>query len=279
MKSPELTGIPNDLVLVRHGESEANQAQRSPNQTEAERRVMQRADWQQRLACRGIEQAQIAGRWLESEFSGSIDEVFDKKYVSHFVRTTETALHLGGVAATGWRYDKRIVERSWGTIGALSREEQKEAFARTIERQEIDPLYTAKDGGEALATDVLMRWRDYVDTLHREASGERVVAVTHGELMWVARYDLERMLPEEGVALDDTQKIRNCSVLHYSRRDPEDPEHISSRLQWMRFVYPDALGESPYDGEWQELSNNRKFSGADLAARVNQFPRYLDSSE
>ncbi len=273
--------MPNDLVLVRHGLSEANVAQKSKVKTEAEQQVMQRADWQQRLAQRGIVQAQMTGAWLESEFGGPIDEVFDKKYVSHFVRTTETALYLGGRATQGWMYDKRLVERSWGIFGAASREEQKDAFARTVERQEVDPLYTAKDGGEALATDVLLRWRDYVDTLHREASGQRVLAVTHGELMWVARFDLERMLPEEWLALDSDpdQKIRNCSALHYSRVDPEDPEHISSRLQWMRFVYPDAPDESPYGGQWQDLANNRRFSGVDLAARVNQFPRYLDAED
>lgn len=273
-----MRGMPNDLVLVRHGLSEANVAQKPAMKTEAEQQVTRRADWQQRLAQRGIEQAQTAGAWLESEFGGTVEDIFDKKYVSHFVRTTETALHLGGQATQGWMYDKRLVERSWGVFGAASREEQKDTFARTVEREEIDPLYTAKDGGEALATDVLMRWRDYIDTLHREASGQRVLAVTHGELMWVARFDLERMLPEEWSALygDPSQKIRNCSILHYSRVDPKDPEHTSGRLQWMRFIYPDAPDESPYGGRWQELSNNRRFSGTELAQRVNQFPCYLD---
>lgn len=271
-------GMPNDLVLVRHGLSEANQAHKSENMTDEVEKVTQRADWQQRLALRGIEQARATGHWLESEFGGTIDEVFDKKYVSHFVRTAETALHLGGVATTDWRYDKRLVERSWGIFGSASREERKEAFAHTVARQEIDPLYTAKDGGEALATDVLMRWRDYVHTLHREAGGERVLAVTHGELMWVARFDVERMLPEDWIDAynDQSQWIRNCSVLHYSRVNPDDPEHVSSRLQWMRLVHPDAPDESPYGGQWRELSSNRRFNGTDLASRVNQFPRYLD---
>jgi len=281
MRSPEQSpkGMPNDLVLVRHGLSEANVAQKvlESNRGPTERMILQRADWQQRLARKGIEQAQITGQWLENEFGGPIGDVFNKKYTSQFVRTAETAQHLGGSACGGWMYDKRIVERSWGTFGSKSREEQKILFAHTVEREEIDPLYTAKDGGEALATDVLMRWRDFVDTLHREATGKRVLAVTHGELMWVARFDLERMLPEEWVALDNDreQRIRNCSVLQYSRVNPEDSEDIDTRLKWMRLVYPDAIDESPSGGEWTELENNRRYNGVELAARVDSFPRYL----
>lgn len=268
-------GMPLDLVLVRHGKSEANCIQKLETHTSAEQRVAQRADWQQRLACEGAEQARIAGAWLEAEFGGPIDTVFDKKYVSHFVRTTETALHLAGSETKGWRYDKRIVERSWGTFGATSREEQKEAFRRTVERREVDPLYTAVDGGEALATDVLLRWRNFVETLHREASGQRVLAVTHGELMWVARFDLERMLPEEWIELDSTQKIRNCAVLHYTRQNPHDPADIAPRLKWMRLIYPDVPSESPYDGEWQEIVNHREYDAADFEARLKAFPTYL----
>ena len=173
--------------------------------------------------------------------------------------------------------DHRIVERSWGVFGAATLEEQDQLYRHTKERAELDPLFTSKDGGEALANGVLTRFRDFLDTLHREANGENVLAVTHGEFMWVVRYVLERMTPEEWQKLDDdkSQRLRNCSVLQYTRINPEDNSDVRRKLSWMRIVYPDAIDKSPFMGEWQDMQKPRGFSAEELSEQIDAFPRLL----
>ena len=272
--------MPNHLIFVRHGESEANEANHADKNgstlTPEQQAVKVRPDWQQRLTGHGVEQAVIARKWLLEEF-GPLDLAFDKKYFSPFVRTRETAMHLGGVATTGWRADHRLVERSWGTYGAATLREQEARYHDTKMRSSLDPLYTGKDGGEALASDVLMRVRDFLDTLHREAADQNVIAVTHGEFMWVVRYMLERMLPEEWLETegDKSQQLQNCSVLHYTRINPSDNSDIRNKINWMRIIYPDAPNTSPSEGQWRELENARTFTGAELATQVEKFNRIL----
>lgn len=280
MSETQKKGMPNNLVFVRHGESEANVAQMQAKLgvgLDTHEKVYARADWQHRLSEAGVSQARTTGEWLENEF-GNLDEVFDKKFVSPFIRTRETALNLGGSATTGWLLDDRIVERNWGMFGAMSYAEQPENFPHTVARKQVDPFYTAVDGGESLSSGVLLRFRNFLDTLHREASHEDVLAVTHGELMWVARYVIERMIPEEWQEHDSDklQKIRNCSVLHYTRINPEQPDDIRKQLSWMRLVYPDAVDESPNQGQWKLIELSRNLSGLALENQIGRFPRLFE---
>lgn len=270
--------MPHELVFVRHGQSEANVVQAThkaggihPNEQE----ILARPDWQQRLSAKGVEQAKIAREWIEKELGGAAS--FDLRYVSSFLRARETAAHIGGPEVTGWRKDDRIVERNWGVYGKASPEERERLFALTTLQKQVDPLNAGLDGGEALLSGVLLRERDFLDTLHREAADKRVIAVTHGEFMWTARYDLERMSPEQWQELDndDTQRIKNCAVLHYSRINPEDATDIRKPMKWVRIVYPDDPTGSPNAGEWQEIPDRKMSSGADLLEEVGQFPRLI----
>jgi len=87
--------------------------------------------------------------------------------------------------------------------------------------------------------------------------------------MWIARFVLERMLPEEWEELDESKphKIRNCSVLECTRRDP-DTGQLHSRPKWRRLSYPDSPSTSPDDGQWVPLGKRRTFTGAELTASV-----------
>lgn len=129
-------GMPNNLVLVRHGESEANKAQKLQKQGRVDLippEFWNRHDWQHRLTPQGIDQAIAAGKWITQNI-GSIDGYFDRRYVSPFIRTRETALNLLGSTACDFLKDDRLIERSWGTYGAVSLEERSDLFAHT-ERQ------------------------------------------------------------------------------------------------------------------------------------------------
>lgn len=268
-------GMPKELVFVRHGMSEANDVQNCHKIGKThprEKEILARPDWQQRLSVKGIEQAKNAGEWLERELGGVA--TFDLRYASQFVRARETAIHMGGVGSEDWILDDRIVERNWGIFGTASREDQKNLFPMTADHKEINPWYVGLDGGESLSSGVLLRSRDFFGTLHREAHDKKVLVVTHGEFMWVARYILERMMPEEWEALDNdsSQRIRNCSALHYSKVNPEDPEDVRKHLKWVRVVYTDGYKESPNNGEWQLIPERKIKSRDEIIKQVSQFP-------
>lgn len=230
-------------------------------------------DWQYRLSAQGVEEAEAAGEWLRDNI-GPVDESFDERYVSPYIRTRETALHIGG-AACSWLIDDRLPERDWGVYNSVSPSERGTVFPHTERIRKLSSLRWRPDGGEALMSEVLLRFRDWLGTLHREQEDKRVLAVTHGELMWVARYVIERMLPEEWEAADEdkTQRLFNCSILWYTKTNPEDPEDIRNSLHWRRIVRPTDEANSPFGGEWVELPGKRRMNGEELQQTVEAVPR------
>ena len=246
--------MPLNLLFVRHGESEANvvieytkQGKKHPNAD----KVYGTPDWQIKLSKKGETQPQIAGKWL-LENIGAEELEAAKKYHSPYLRARQTAALLGIPDGEGWLSDDRIVERNWGIYGTIPLEVQSEYFPMTTQHKQVNPWYASLEGGESLSSGVLLRVRNFLDSLHREAGDGTAVAVAHGELIWVVRYVLERMTPERWQELDadKTQRIHNCAILQYSRINPDNPKDIDKRLRWMRIIYPDNLKASPNGGKW-----------------------------
>lgn len=269
--------MPRDLLFIRHGESEANIVQKRDDHginPDVAGAIFARPDWQQRLTVKGIEQAKTAKEYIDRELDGLAS--FDARYVSPFMRTRETAAYVGGENVEGWTIDDRIVERSWGVYGKMPRAEQRAQFPLTAAEKLANPWYIRLDGGESMP-DVYARFRDFQATLHREQADQRVVVVSHGDFINAARYGIERMTPEEWEALDENKKytIRNCTLLHYTRVNPDNPDDVRDKLRWRRYIYPDTASESPDGGQWVELSERRRYSGAELLEQADKAPRLL----
>lgn len=178
----------------------------------------------------------------------------------------------------GWLSDDRIVERNWGIYGTIPLETQSEYFPMTTQHREVNPWYAALEGGESLSSGVLLRVRNFLDSLHREASNGTAIAVAHGELIWVVRYVLERMTPEYWQKLDEDhgQRMRNCAILQYSRVNPDNPSEIDSRLRWMRIIYTDDYDKSPNGGKWIEINKSKYSKAKDLLVQTDKFESKLD---
>lgn len=268
--------MPNDLVFIRHGQSEANTVQKDNEAHGFDERTVRalfaRPDWQHRLTSQGIAQAQQAKQWIDEHLDGLSS--FDALYVSPFYRTRETAAYLGGLKLEGWTVDDRVVERSWGVYGKRPTAEQRSLFPMTAEEKLLNPWYIRLDGGESMP-DVYGRFRDFQGTLHREQAGKRVCVVTHGDFMNAARYGIERMTPEEWEKIDSDHAyaVRNCTILHYTRINPEDPDDIRDKLHWRRYIYPDDPASSPFEGKWVELSERRRYTGEELIAQAHSSQR------
>lgn len=269
-------GLPRDLVFVRHGESEANVVQQAEKLGEVNdffQGIMDRPDWMQRLSPHGIEQAKSAGQWIEENI-GNLGETFDARYSSPFIRTRETAVHLGGTALS-WRIHNMLHERDWGHYGSTARSERASLYPRTHQLRKSAPLYVRLDGGEALADSVALRVRDFRDTAMRKWDDKRLIAVTHGDIINVVRYVFEGMLPEtwHDMEKDPAQRIGNCAVLWYTRANPENSADVRPYIGWRKMVQPDDMQKSPFNGEWVELPDDRSMSGDELLKSVENIPR------
>ncbi len=222
--------LPIDLIVIRHGQSEANTQQLDPRgDTPNEGR-----DNLTQLTQRGIAQAKATGDWLLR--NGLTN--FDRYYTSPYLRARQTAalLALDG----SWTIDDRWRERNSG------------ATSQGLNSQQPHKWYGRPYGGESLGTDVRPRFESIMDTLQQEGSGGQVIAITHGKFMTVVRFVLERITVAEWLAKDRQDLIDNCQILHYSRRNPQT-DAVASDIRWMRSICPWDSSRSWNNGEWREL--------------------------
>ncbi len=270
---------PMNIVLVRHGQSEANvvqHAEKHGREHESSAEVYARHDFEHPLTAKGVLQAKAAREVLLA--NGLAPESFDEWYASPFRRTVETAAYIGN-GLIDWLPEIRLRERDWGMYGATPLAERLERFADTERRREISSYYTRYDGGENIP-DVVGRVRDWLQTLNREKTNKNVLAVTHGELMWTARYVLEGMAPEQWSDMDKDAALRigNCCILWYSRQNPEDPTDISPTITggWRRMIDPFEPEKSPYGGEWQRIGGRTRLLGVEILAQAEAATRITE---
>ncbi len=265
--------MPVDLVLVRHGRSEGNEAREQSKQgdesayTEAFRARRNR-EW--RLTDLGIAQAEAAGRFIRAEIASS----FDRYHTSEYLRARETAGHLG-LEQARWVQDILLRERSWGRADFVMPESERyELFAAELASRREDPCYWRPPEGESLA-EVCLRVERVLNRLRRDCPGGSCVVSTHEDVMWAARFLLEGMTQERWRDLllsdDPRDKIHNGQVLHYSARDPATGR-CSERFEWVRSVCP--WDPARASGEWRRIESP-SFSNEELLATVTSVERLV----
>lgn len=245
--------MPRNLVLVRHGQSEANimqKASKAGDQSLYTEETTTVPDRSWRLTAQGVQQARTAGAWLAGQ---GIE--FDRAITSTYTRTRETAGHIDPDRL--WEENRVIRERSWGEIGSMSKQEFARRYAQNKAYRDSDPLYWAPPAGESIANVAENRVRNILSTLHRENAAENVLMVTHGEFMWATRLVLERWSDEEFLRRDEdkSETIHNCTVLHYTSVNPVTGE-TGTKLNRVRRAWPVQVdGEwTMYVGEWEEFT-------------------------
>jgi broad specificity phosphatase PhoE len=259
-------GMPRDLVLVRHGQSEANVIQKQIKEVEGfevPEGFLGRHDSEMLLTAKGVGQAAITGEWLKENFPDG----FDHYHVSSLARTIQTAgrLALGGP----WIIDDRLREQDWGEFSNLGVDDQARLYRISKRLRDQNEWYWCAPGGESLATGVRLRWERLLNTMHREMDGDTFIGVTHGGTIEVGRVILERLLIPEWLAQqqDEQHKVSNTQVLHYTRRDPETGKD-AGKLRWLRSICPWDEERSWNGGEWMELNIDRRFSDDELLQMV-----------
>lgn len=269
-------GMPRDLVMVRHGRSEANEVQAQVKKVpgfEIPPGFHDRHDSEMVLAPLGVEQAKAAGDWLRSEFPKG----FDHHYTSPLIRTIKTA----GLLALGanWKKEDLWRERDWGEYGILNDEERLARFEHSYKLKGQNYWYWCPPGGESLASGVRLRYERIQNTLHRECDGQQVIAVTHGDFINAAKYVIEGLDTFQWLAqeADDAYKLWNCQIIHWSRVNPETGE-MGPRIEWRRSISPWDETKSWNNGEWVHIERKR-YSDEELIAFADSIPPLLAKGE
>lgn len=268
--------LPLDLVLVRHGQSEGNAAKRlseAGDHSAYSPEFRKRHSGTYRLTDLGRTQADQAGEWLRTAFYGFPDPGFDRYYVSEYLRAKETAALLN-LPGAGWYTDPYLTERDGGDIDIAPEDERQERFSHALEMRVIEPFFWRPPNGESFMM-LCQRIDRVLDTLHRECSDKRVIIVCHGEVMRAFQVRLERLSQQDFRRLvlskDPKDRIHNCEVIHYTRRDPGPGRMLQPYLGWVRKVRP---AEGSWSSSWQTI-RRRRYSNEDLLEEVGCHQSFL----
>ncbi|GAC1536042.1 MAG: histidine phosphatase family protein [Candidatus Velthaea sp.] len=206
-------GWPAELVLIRHAESAGNVARAQALEQGALTIDISARDCDVPLSNLGERQAEALGAWL-----ARTAPAFDLVLSSPYLRARETATLA--LAAAHWnstpqRVDERLREKEFGALDRLTRLGILDRFPDQNEmRLALGKFYYRPPGGESW-TDVVLRLRNFVESLLREAPGRRVAIVTHQVIVLCFRYILEDLSEQELLAIDRTGDVANCSLTTY----------------------------------------------------------------
>ena len=259
--------LPVDLVLVRHGQSEGNEAKKRAEHGDHSAytpEFLKRHTATYRLTEKGRAQALAAGVWLRKEFAtdDTARSAFDRCYVSSYARAMETAALLR-LPRASWYLDDYLTERDWGELDRYPPAERAARFGEALARRDDEPFFWRPKGGQTFQ-ELCLRVDRVLHTLHRECSEKQVLLACHGEVMRAFQVRIERLgqprFKELHLSEDPLDSIWNCQIVHYTRRDPERPKApLSAHADWVRHIRPT---ENPArESGWRRIVRNSYSNG------------------
>lgn len=271
--------LPIDIILVRHGQSEGNKAHRAseegdnrfftPDFRDKHSRVF-------RLTDLGIRQAKAAGEWLKANVAMPLDRF----YVSDYIRAKETAAYLD-LPSAEWRVEYQLRERDMALMDNRPDDEKKRLFELEIRQYEIDPFLShPAGGGESIPMLCLRLKADFIAHLARECDNKRVIVVCHGHVIRALQLEFESLGHDDFIRLDSSKepadKLRNCQIIWYTRRDPETGKVEGDKLVAVRSVCPLLCpSDTVEDHGWRRIQRHRH-TNQELLEEVNRYSRLVN---
>lgn len=218
---------PDLLVLVRHGESEANKYLNQIIAGEIMSYPSEFAklrDWDINLTAYGQDQARKTGAYLEKKFGG-----FDAVFVSPQTRAKETFTEIANgysnqVLADSLRQvmrpESRLREKDHGAINYMTQDEIKRFFPHEHERRQREGklLYRAL-GGESWYDVKDLRVGSFLNMVYRDWSGKRVLVVSHSITIRCFRMKLERLDEEAMLNTVEQESLDNCGICVFTKNE------------------------------------------------------------
>jgi broad specificity phosphatase PhoE len=210
---------PEQLWLVRHGQSTGNVAHAAAAAAQSERLELATRDMDVPLSDLGREQASALGRWLGRRPANELPTVV---LASPYLRAQQTAAIAlqtcgGPVAALHLRSDERLRDRDLGIFDGLTwRGIQAQFPEQAALRSRLGKFYQRPPGGESW-TDVLLRLRSVQESLRHDYAGERVVIFSHDVIVLLFRYLIDDMDERSVLELGLSNPVANCSLTTFVR--------------------------------------------------------------
>ena len=207
---------PQELVLVRHGESVGNLADTEARDADAERLDLSARDADVELSPNGEEQARTLGRMLHGL---PPDEVPDLVLSSPYRRAADTARGAARERGLEVVLDERVRERDLGVFDGFTGKGIRSRWPEEAERRShVGKFYYQPPSGESWA-DVVLRVRSLLADLREGYDDARVWIFTHQAVIMSFRYALEGLDEAELLEIDRTTRIPNASVTRFVRSD------------------------------------------------------------
>ncbi|WP_216658914.1 histidine phosphatase family protein [Nocardioides sp. zg-1230] len=206
---------PDELVLVRHGESAGNIADTEARDADAERLELSARDADVELSDNGAQQARTLGTLI-----GGLpdDERPDLVVSSPYRRAFDTARTALADLDIELLMDERLRERDLGLLDGLTGKGIRSRHPEEAKRRShVGKFYYQPPSGESWA-DVVLRARSLLADLREGYDGKRVWLFTHQAVIMSFRYALEGLDEAELLEIDRTTPIPNASVTRYCRR-------------------------------------------------------------
>ncbi len=201
-----------ELVLVRHGESVGNIADREAIAAQAHRLDLEDRDADVVLSPEGERQADALG---EHVFALPEDQRPTIAVSSPYQRARSTAERALAGLDLEVAIDERIRERELGIFDGITwygiEATHPEESAR---RARVGKFYYRPPGGESWA-DVILRVRAILVELQQRFQGERVWLFSHEAVILAFRYVVEGLDEKRVVALQKSEPLANCSMTRY----------------------------------------------------------------
>jgi len=215
---PPPTSWPDQLWLVRHGQSAGNVA-RDAAEAAGELLIdVKFRDIDVPLSDLGATQARALGRWFAAQPPQQRPQVV---LCSPYVRARETARLL--LQEARWRagtelrlrVDERLREKEFGILDRLTKLGIRRKYPELGEqRAHVGKFYFRPPGGESWC-DVILRLRSLAEMMAHEHAGERVLVVAHQVIVHCMRYLLEDLDEERILAIDRMGDVPNCALTSY----------------------------------------------------------------
>ncbi|HWU98682.1 MAG TPA: histidine phosphatase family protein [Oxalicibacterium sp.] len=246
---------PNQIWLVRHGQSAGNVARDLAESNGLELIDIAERDIDVPLSPLGEQQAQALGCWFRDL---PVEERPTVVLSSPYLRAWNTArIILDGMKLHGKKQadqvhtfisDERLREKEFGILDRLTRFGIAQKHPELHEqRTHVGKFYFRPPGGESWC-DVILRLRNVLDTITREYPGERVLIVGHQVIVNCFRYLLEHMDEEKILTIDRASDVPNCSVTSY-QFNPAVGKFGQLELRLVNFVVPLLEAGAPVTAE------------------------------
>lgn len=228
---------PQQLWLVRHGQSEGNVARDAAESAGLPLIDIATRDVDTPLSALGQLQSAALGQWFaQMPATERPTVVLSSPYLR--ARTTGKIVldAIGGEQLT-CVIDERLREKEFGILDRLTKYGIHEKYPELSEqRAHVGKFYFRPPGGESWC-DVILRLRNMLETIIREYRGERVLVVGHQVIVHCFRYLLERLDEQQILAIDNVSDVPNCAVTSYEF-DPTLAKNGKLVLRLVNFVAP-----------------------------------------